>query len=147
MQQSSKLEYTKRGSETATRGSAGFAEVLMTLLQRLLRLGCGAVALTPCSRAQTPSESGALPSKKTIVGWLRSGDPRLVAWGAHDALVTRDQDLIPELLSLASQWQPLSPKNLWRLAAAGAVARAKRRTGCDGGGSRHAHPHEVDRSC
>jgi len=31
-----------------------------------------------------------------------------VAWGGHDVLATRDRALIPELLSLASLWLPLS---------------------------------------
>jgi hypothetical protein len=31
-----------------------------------------------------------------------------VAWGAHDALVAHDLNLVPDLLSLAEQWQPLS---------------------------------------
>jgi hypothetical protein len=48
-----------------------------------------------------------LPSEKTQEDWLRSGDPRLEAWAAHDALVMRDQDLIPDLVTLASKWQPL----------------------------------------
>jgi len=37
-----------------------------------------------------------------------SGDPRLVAWGAHDALEAGDQTLVPYLLALADAWQPLS---------------------------------------
>jgi len=40
--------------------------------------------------------------------WLLSGDPRLVAWGAHDALVSHNQNLTGDLLTLANDWEPLS---------------------------------------
>jgi hypothetical protein len=59
-----------------------------------------------------PPAADGLPSESTIKSWLHGGDPRLVAWGAHDALVAHDRDLMPDLLSLAGQWQPLSRQNL-----------------------------------
>lgn len=82
----------------------------MTVLHRLLCVGCAIAALAFNTQAQSPSKSDPIPSENTLETWLSSGDPRLEAWGAHDALVTRDQDLIPYLLSLASRWQPLIPQ-------------------------------------
>ena len=81
----------------------------MPLFCRSLCVGCLAATLAPWAPAQTPAE--ALPSEITLESWLRSGEPRLVAWGAHDALATRNRNLIPDLLSLASRWQPLSQQN------------------------------------
>jgi hypothetical protein len=37
--------------------------------------------------------------------WLLRGDPRSVAWGAHYAVATKDQAIVPTLLSLADRWQ------------------------------------------
>jgi len=83
----------------------------MPLFCRSFYVGCLAATLTPWAPAQTPAAVEALPSEITLEGWLRSGEPRLVAWGAHDALATRNRNLIPDLLSLASRWQPLSQQN------------------------------------
>jgi hypothetical protein len=83
----------------------------MAPLHRLLLVGWIAVIAATAGRGQTATESGALPSKKTIQGWLHSGDPRLVAWGAHDALVMREASLAPDLLALASEWQALSTRS------------------------------------
>jgi hypothetical protein len=82
--------------------------VLVTLFDRLLGTGCLATTLAACSFAQAPPVASAFPSEKTIDGWLLSGEPRLVAWGAHDTLLAGDKNLIPDLLSLASRWQTLS---------------------------------------
>jgi len=49
------------------------------------------------------------PTAVQIQAWLRSGDPQSVAWGAHYVLVTKNQALVSELLSLADTWQPFSP--------------------------------------
>ncbi len=38
---------------------------------------------------------------------LSSRDPRLVAWGAHYALATKDQTLVPEMLPLVVEWEVL----------------------------------------
>jgi hypothetical protein len=81
----------------------------MAPLRRILLIGWIAVTTATIGRGQTATESSALPSKKTIEGWLQSGNPRLVAWGAHDALATHEVSLAPDLLALAKQWQPLSP--------------------------------------
>jgi len=51
--------------------------------------------------------SSPLPSQDTIESWLHSGEPRLEAWGAHYALITRNENLTPDLLALANEWQPL----------------------------------------
>ncbi len=80
----------------------------MALFHRLFCVGCLAVILAPYSLAQTLSTAAASSSEKTIESWLLSEDPRLVAWGAHGALLSRDRHLVPDLLSLASRWQPLS---------------------------------------
>src|SRR5271170_222631 len=84
----------------------------MTHFHRGLGIGCLAAALAACSLAQMPSTAGGSPSESIIKTWLGSGDLRLVAWGAYDALVARDPDLIPKLLALASRWQPLSRQTL-----------------------------------
>jgi len=64
---------------------------------------------TTNSQAQTPARADGFPSENTLQSWLAGGDPRLVAWGAHDALVTRDRNLIPNLLTLAARGK--SPPN------------------------------------
>jgi hypothetical protein len=79
----------------------------MALFGRWLVYGGIAMALFAHGAAQTSPPEAKLPSRKTIEGWLRGDEPRLVAWGAHDALLAGDRSLIPNLLSLASQWQPL----------------------------------------
>ena len=82
----------------------------MTFLYRLLCLGFMSAVIADRGLAQTAPEFDPSPSEKTIKAWLRSGEPRLVAWGAHDVLAESDSDLIPDLLSVASQWQTLSPQ-------------------------------------
>ncbi|MGB6545115.1 MAG: hypothetical protein WBE97_05770 [Candidatus Acidiferrales bacterium] len=82
----------------------------MTLLHRLLCTGCFAAAFTPSIPAQTPPGNGALPTENIMQSWLQSGNPRLEAWGAHDALVASDQAVVPALLDLASRWVPISPQ-------------------------------------
>jgi hypothetical protein len=64
-------------------------------------------SLTLAFAAYSPAQarvSSKVPSTKTIEAWLRGDDPRLVAWGAHDALLARDKSLIPDMLNLVSQW-------------------------------------------
>jgi hypothetical protein len=80
--------------------------VHVSRFHRLLCIACLAQILVICSPAQIAATG--FPSSKTIENWLLSGSPRLVAWGAHDALISGDQNLIPDLLSLANRWQPLS---------------------------------------
>jgi hypothetical protein len=63
------------------------------------------------SFAQGPSQSPSQPPQQSVESLLASGDPRLVAWGAHNALAANRRDLIPELLSLAAQWQPIVREN------------------------------------
>jgi hypothetical protein len=83
----------------------------MAPVHRILLIGWIALSAATIGRGQTASESSALPSKKTIQGWLHSGEPRLVAWGAHDALLTREVSLAPDLVALAKQWQSLSTRS------------------------------------
>jgi hypothetical protein len=80
----------------------------MVLFHRALCVGFLAAILPTVSPAQTPSAATESPSENTLQNWLHSGDARLVAWGAHDALIARDPNLTPDLLSLAGHWQPLS---------------------------------------
>jgi hypothetical protein len=80
----------------------------MTLFPSVLCIGGLAGTIAAATPAQTVSTTDGSPSEKTMQSWLISKDPRLVAWGAHDALLANDQALVPHLLSLASQWQPLS---------------------------------------
>ena len=82
----------------------------MSLFCRLLCVGCLATTLVARASAQTPSATNPLPPEATLESWLSSEDPRLVAWGAHDVLVARDPNLTPQLATLASRWQPLSPQ-------------------------------------
>lgn len=82
----------------------------MAFLHRLLCLGFISAAIAARGLAQTTPESDPSPSEKTIRAWLRSGEPQLVAWAARDLLTSGDPGLIPDLLSVASQWQTLSPQ-------------------------------------
>ncbi len=82
----------------------------MTFFHRLLCFGFISTAIVAPGLAQIDPESDPSPSEKTIQGWLQSGEPRLVAWGAHDVLAKGGSNLIPDLLSLASQWQTLIPQ-------------------------------------
>src|ERR1700722_4496497 len=77
-------------------------------MHRLLSVGYLTAALAASSFAQTPPAAAELPSEKTVEGWLRSGEPRLVAWGAHDTLLAGKRNLIPTPPPLASRWQTLS---------------------------------------
>jgi hypothetical protein len=92
----------------------------MAPFDRFLAVASLALAVAAYSPAQTPEDvaqvppsapSSKVPSFKTIDAWLHSDDQRLVAWGAHDALVTRDRHFVSQLLTLASQWQPISTES------------------------------------
>jgi hypothetical protein len=82
----------------------------MTLFRRCLGIGSVVMVLAGWGSAQTLSAVGRFPPEKTVESWLLSGNPRLVAWGAHDTLMAHDRYLAPDLLSLASRWQPLAPQ-------------------------------------
>jgi hypothetical protein len=45
------------------------------------------------------------PTPAMIETWLASGDPRMVAWGAHYAAETHDVASVPALIALANRWQ------------------------------------------
>jgi hypothetical protein len=87
-----------------------FAEVLVTLLHGMLYLGCLAVVLSPPTQAQAPSQATTPTSSPG--GWRGREEPKAVAWRAYDAMLTHDGSAIPELVSLASEWQPLFPQTL-----------------------------------
>jgi hypothetical protein len=80
----------------------------MTAVPRLLALGCLALTLSVCAEAQAHSAVHKFPSEATIENWLLSDNPRLVAWGAHDVILSRNEALTTDLLNLATQWEPLT---------------------------------------
>jgi hypothetical protein len=82
----------------------------MTVFRRLLAISSVVMTLAGWGSAQTSSAASQFPLEKTIESWLLSGNPRLVAWGAHDTRMAHDRYLAPDLLSLASRWQPLAPQ-------------------------------------
>lgn len=47
-----------------------------------------------------------------IAQWLRSGDPRMVAWGAYFAAKTADVEELPVLASLAENYRALPPQEV-----------------------------------
>lgn len=51
-----------------------------------------------------------LPSKTVIETWIQGDDPRLVAWGAHDAVLLEDEALVPDLLAVAARWRSQDPE-------------------------------------
>lgn len=57
--------------------------------------------------------SQTIPSHATsdeIDHWLRSGDPRMVAWGAYFAAKSSDNDEVPVLAALAENYLPVPPQ-------------------------------------
>ncbi|HEX8816305.1 MAG TPA: hypothetical protein VF753_12460 [Terriglobales bacterium] len=60
------------------------------------------------SLAQT---STPVPSQKNLKTWLTNADPRMVAWGAYDAAAMHDRPSIPDLLTLAANWQGISTRD------------------------------------
>lgn len=92
------------------RSSAELAEVLMTLLHRLLCLICLATLVTRLGRTQTLSRTETSTANSSPGGWLGREEPKAVAWRAYDAMLAHDRSAIPELIALASQWQPVSPQ-------------------------------------
>jgi hypothetical protein len=79
---------------------------MATFARPFASLIVSALALAAPIFAQTATPAQQLENK--IEAELRSGDLRLTAWGAHDALAADDQNLVPELISLANSWSPLS---------------------------------------
>ena len=84
----------------------------MGFIIRTLYLGCLVAVFVPIGRAQSHAESETSIPNSSPGGWMGGEDPRVVAWWAHDAMVAHDGASIPELLSLAHLWQPLSPQTL-----------------------------------
>jgi hypothetical protein len=76
----------------------------MPLFCRSLCVGCLAATLAPW----TPAE--ALPSEITLESWLRSGEPRLVAWGAHRADPENFQLALPRQVVLLTLLTPIVSK-------------------------------------
>jgi hypothetical protein len=46
------------------------------------------------------------PAPNQIVAWLDSGDPRLIAWGAHFARETGDMAATPVMVRILKEWKP-----------------------------------------
>lgn len=82
----------------------------MTLLHRLFCVGFVAALFAPYCQAQARSDTGRSTDDSSPGGWLEKEDPKMIAWRAHDAMVTHDTTTVPELRSLASRWQPLVPQ-------------------------------------
>lgn len=70
-----------------------------------LLVGC---ALFAASRAcaQNDITVDSRPTSQDIVSWLGSGDPRLIAWGAHFAQETGDDSATPQMVKLLEEWRP-----------------------------------------
>ncbi len=86
--------------------------MVMNFLRRFSCLGSFMFAFTSFSSPQALPSATELPTEETAKSWLLSGDPQKVAWGAHDTVVARYRNLITDLLSVASKWQPLPGRNL-----------------------------------
>jgi len=84
----------------------------MSVVPRLLALGCLALTLRAYAEAQARSALGKFPSEATIENWLLGDDPRLVAWGAYDVLASRNTNLTADLVNLAVQWQTLASQDV-----------------------------------
>ena len=70
------------------------------------------------SRAQTlpePSTYATTPAPELILHWLHSPDPRLQAWAAHDILIYRSTDLVPELQAQLERTTPITLSDAARL--------------------------------
>ena len=80
----------------------------MTRNRWAIVVACFILLSAEFSVAQRPQASS---TQQSIESLLASDDPRLVAWGAHNALLANRRDLSPELLSLAAQWQPIVLKD------------------------------------
>jgi hypothetical protein len=59
-------------------------------------------------RAQNGAPLTESPSTGKIENLLSSGYPRLVAWGAHYAVTTKDQGVVPQLTDLAEHWPAMA---------------------------------------
>lgn len=78
---------------------------------RLLPILAATLLTAFSTQAQTvpePSTYATIPAAEVILQWLRSPDPRLQAWAAHDILLYRSTDLIPELQSQLERTTPVT---------------------------------------
>ena len=62
-----------------------------------------------------PSTYATTPDHEIVLQWLHSPDPRIQAWAAHDILVCRFTDLIPDLQSLLEHTTPATLSDAGRL--------------------------------
>jgi hypothetical protein len=85
---------------------------------RLLPILAAALLTAFCAQSQTvpePSTYITIPPPEVILQWLHSPDPRLQAWAAHDILVYRSTDLIPDLQSQLEHTTPVTLSDAARL--------------------------------
>lgn len=76
---------------------------------RLLHILAAALLTGFSAQAQTvpePSTYTATPTSEVMLQWLHSPNPRLQAWAAHDILLFRSTDLIPDLQSQLDRTTP-----------------------------------------
>jgi hypothetical protein len=64
-------------------------------------------SLSTVSLAQDPARLAPSPNDNLTYAWLRTGDSRLVAWGAFYAMQSKENTLVSQLVSLANNWQSL----------------------------------------
>jgi hypothetical protein len=78
--------------------------IVLVLLELCIVAGAG---------AQDPATFGAeTPPENTVSAWIRSGEPRLMAWGAYYTQKMQDRALVAELVGATRQWQEL-PHRDW----------------------------------
>lgn len=63
--------------------------------------------------ASDPPTLTSTPTDAQIREWLRSNDPRLIAWGAHAILEQRKREHLPELVQIISRWEQAHPQSQW----------------------------------
>jgi hypothetical protein len=70
----------------------------------------------PAQTVPEPSTYTATPTSDVMLQWLHSPNPRLQAWAAHDILLFRSTDLIPDLQSQLDRTTPVTLSDGARLA-------------------------------
>jgi hypothetical protein len=70
---------------------------------------CAVLMLSAGSFPQGPSITAVIPKEEAIRAMLLSGEPRQVAWGAYYVAAAHYESLVPDLLTLADQWEQPTP--------------------------------------
>lgn len=71
---------------------------------------CALAILSSMSLAAHAQTAPSQASNDEIDHWLRSGEPRMVAWGAAFAAKSGDRDEVPLLATLAENYQSVPPQ-------------------------------------